>query len=136
MATGKIITRQQLQEWTTNFRNNRNLDSVSNSASISLNQLESFIAEAKATFAPNPIAGFRIYFIRYPFPDNAPDLPHLRKAGNNVSQTSLVFVPLGSYNPGNGAGNDLELPGQNTYYAMTFATAETDPSLCPPKCGQ
>ena len=138
MASGKQVSKSTLQGWVNNFVSNKDLPFITNSAAISLPQLENYIAEAKAKY-PAGITGFRIYFVRYPFNDNSPALVHLQKAGKNVSQPSVVFVPLGNYNRTTGWGNDLTLPGQDDLYVLTFSTAETDSdddtAPCPPKCG-
>jgi len=138
MAAGKLISKSVLQEWIANFLTNKNLGSTTNSVSISISQLENYIAEAKAKY-PSGISGIKFYFIRYPLAEGLPALPHLEKAGQNLSQPSMVMVPVGKYNAGSGGGEDLTVPGQNDLYVLAFGSPDTDPndatSLCPPKCG-
>ena len=139
MSGGKLIDHQTVEKWSANFRNNRT-PFTTNSAEISLKELEEFIQEAKAQ-CPN-FAGLRIYLVRYPLAAQKAEKVKSRigGGGNNLSQPSLVLVPTKSFDVANGGGDDFKVGGSDEVYALAIADPETtDPEeesiLCPPKCG-
>jgi len=138
MDHGSLISEIKLKQLVSNFRNNRNLPFTTDAAAISLEQLESYIAEAKTKYSGN-LNGFRIYFIRYPLGDG-PAPAGIGKAGNNLSQPSVVFVPLKNYDAATGAGEDSVLENPGDLYVLSFGDpagpgGDDSTALCPPKCG-
>jgi hypothetical protein len=140
MAAGKNVDTSTLAQWAGNFRNHKDLTFGTNTAAVSLEQLENYIAEVKSKYSKysDALNGFRIYFIRYPL--GAAAQAKVENAGRSLSQPSLVMVPLKEYNPSNGSGDDLVLDNPGDVYVLAFSDPEsTDPgdstALCPPKCG-
>jgi len=139
MAHGKLIDSSKLNSWINNFRTNADLGFTTNSATVSLEQLENFIIEAKEKY-PSSMNGFRIYFVRYSLADGGPNLENIKQAGKNLSQPSLVLVPVKNYGQLKGTGNDFVLDNPGDLYVLAFSEPDsTDPddstTLCPPKCG-
>jgi hypothetical protein len=64
MSGGKLTDHQKVLDWSTNFKNNRT-PSTTNSAGISLKELEDFISKAKAN-CPD-FVGLRIYLYVIPY---------------------------------------------------------------------
>jgi len=136
MSGGKLTDHQKVLGWSTNFKNNRTPFST-NSASISLKELEEFINQAKVN-CPDFI-GLRIYLVRYPLTAQKAEQvkSKIRSDGNDLSQPSLVLVPMKSFDPATGTGEDFKVG--NDVYALSFADPESsDPGdtsvLCPPRC--
>jgi hypothetical protein len=139
MASGKNADAPTLEQWARNFHNNKDLPFDTNSAAVSLVQLENYIAEVKSKYSVVP-KGFRIYFIRYPLADAEHDHTKIKDAGRSLSQPSLVMVPLKNYNPSTGLGDDFILENPGDLYVLAFSNPKSpDPAdttvLCPPKCG-
>jgi hypothetical protein len=138
MSGGKLIDHQTVVKWSANFRNNRT-PFTTNSAEISLKELEEFIQEAKA-HCPD-FAGLRIYLVRYPLtPQKAEQVKaRIGVGGNNLSQPSMVLVPTKSFDKVNGGGDDFKVGTSNEVFAMAIADPDSpDPEeefiLCPPRC--
>jgi hypothetical protein len=135
MSGGKLTDHQKVLDWSTNFKNNKT-PFTTNSAGISLKELEEFISKAKAN-CPD-FAGLRVYLVRYPISTQKAELvkDRIRSDGNNLSQPSLVLVPMKSFDPATGAGDDFKVG--NDVYALSFADPDGDPGdtsvLCPPRC--
>jgi len=135
MSGGKLTDHQKVLGWSTNFKNNRTPFST-NSASISLKELEEFINQAKVN-CPDFI-GLRIYLVRYDLPASKAELvkDRIKSDVNNLSQPSLVLVPLRSFDPATGTGEDYKVGSD--VYALSFADPDGDPGdtsfLCPPRC--
>jgi hypothetical protein len=137
MAFGKSINHSTLQDWAGNFRNNRDLPFVTNTAAVSLEQLENYIAEVKSKYPSSP-NGFKIYFVRFPIAQAATS--KIQTAGKGLSQASVVIVPLKNYDPSTGAGDDFVSENPGDVYVLAFSDPQSsDPTdstaLCPPKCG-
>jgi hypothetical protein len=135
MSGGKLIDHQKIVGWSNNHKNNKTLAFATDSACISLSELEDFIKAAKANY-PTDFTGFRIYFVRYPLPAST---ENIRTAGSNLSQPSLVLVPVKSFDPTKGSGEDYKVGTSEQVYALAFTDPDgSDPGdstiLCPPKC--
>ena len=137
MSGGKLIDHQKVLDGSTNFKNNRT-PFTTNSAAISLKELEEFISKAKAN-CPD-FAGLRIYLVRYDLPAQKAEQvkDRIKSDVNNLSQPSLVLVPMRSFDPATGAGDDFKVGSSNDVYALSFADPDGDPGdtsvLCPPRC--
>jgi hypothetical protein len=138
MTSGRNIPTSTLEEWTRNFRNNKDLPFSTNTAAVSLEQLENYIADIKRKYSPAP-NGLKIYFVRFPL-SNATAQEKVENAGKSLSQPSVVIVPIKNYNSSTGSGDDHVLENPGDLYVLSFSDPEsTDPNdstaLCPPKCG-
>lgn len=135
---GKPVSAATLNEWASNYANNKDISFTTNSVGISLSALEEFIAELRARY-PAELNGIRVYFVRFPFNDNSPPLPQIANAGKNLSQPSVVLVPLKNFNGNTGAGDDFVIPNQDQLHVMAVADPQDPPDtaaiLCPPRCG-
>jgi hypothetical protein len=139
MAYGKNVSSSTLNQWIHNFRSNNDLPFTTNAAAVSLNQLENFIKEAKTKY-PASLTGFKIYLIRYPMSEGDPVSENIEKAGRNLSQPSMVLVPVKNYDHSIGSGDDFVLENPGDLYVLAFSDPQSpDPAdttvLCPPKCG-
>jgi len=139
MANGKNVDSSTLNQWIHNFRSNTDLPFTTNAAAVSLNQLENYIKEAKTKY-PGSLTGFRIYPIRYPLNEGTPVPAGIQKADRNLTQPSLVLVPVKNYDHTKGSGDDFVLENPGDLYVLAFSEpGSTDPGdttvLCPPKCG-
>lgn len=137
MSDGRLIGHKKILSWAENYKNNKTLPSETNSAAISLSELEAFIKAAKESYKTDDFNGIRIYFVRYPL---SAGTERIGTSGNNLSQTSLVLVPVKSFNASTGSGDDYKLGTSEQVYALAFADPDSpDPQetyiLCPPKCG-
>ena len=135
MSGGKLIDQKKIVTWADNYKNNKTLSFDTNSAAISLSELENFIQAAKANY-PSDFTGLRIYFIRYPLSSGT---QKIATSGSNLSQPSIVLVPVKSFDPRSGSGEDYKVGTTEQVYALAFTEPEsTDPGdtsiLCPPKC--
>jgi hypothetical protein len=136
MPSGRSIKSTTLQEWKESFQTNRNLPFITSSATISLDQLERFLAEVKQQ-CPEGVNGIRIEFVRFQASGNSSG--KLQGAGGGFSQVSLVLVPAKNFNPLTGTG-EISALDTGEVYALAFSDPQTnDPGdttvLCPPKCG-
>jgi len=136
MSGGKLTDHQKVLDWSTNFKNKRT-PFTTNSAGISLKELEEFIAEAKVK-CPG-FSGLRIYLVRYPLEAQKAEQAKGRigSDGNNLSQPSFVLVPIKSFDPATGAGTDFKVDSTNDVYALSIENPDDpggDSILCPPKC--
>ena len=136
MSGGKLIDHKKIVSWAENYKNNKTLPSSTNSAAISLSELENFIKAAKENYQAD-FTGLRIYFIRYPL---SAGTERIGTSGNNLSQPSIVLVPVKSFNASVGSGDDYKVGTSEQVYALAFADPDSsDPQeasiLCPPKCG-
>jgi len=135
MSGGKLTDHQKVLDGSNNFKNNRT-PFTTNSATISLKELEEFISKAKAN-CPG-FAGLHIYLVRYDLPAQkaAEVKDRIKSDGNDLSQPSLVLVPMKSFDPATGTGEDFKVG--DDVYALSFADPEGDPGdtsfLCPPRC--
>ena len=137
MSGGKLTDYQKVLDWATNFKNNRT-PFTTNSAAISLKELEEFIKEAKDK-CPN-FAGLRVYLVRYPLTTQKVEQvkSKIGSGGNDLSQPSLVLVPMKSFDAA-GGGDDFKVGSSNDVYALALADPDSpDPDgefiLCPPRC--
>jgi len=135
MSGGKLIDHKKIVTWADNYKNNKTLSFDTNSASISLSELESFIQAAKANYQSD-FDGIRIYFIRYPLTSGT---QKIGTAGSNLSQPSIVLVPLKGFDPRSVTGQDYKVGTSEQVFALAFTDPEsTDPGdtsiLCPPRC--
>jgi len=134
MSGGKLTDHQKVLDWSANFKNNTTLTFDTDSAGISLSELEDFIKAAKATY-PADFNGIRICFIRYPLTAGT---DKIKTSGANLSQLSIVLVPVKSFDPAKGMGEDYKVGTTEQVYALAFADPEGDPGdssiLCPPRC--
>lgn len=140
MSGGKLINRQTVLDWSANFKNSKPSSFATDSAAISLEELEKFITEAKKNY-PTDLTGIRIYFVQYPLPDEKANSlkDKILSAGNNLSQPSIVLVPVRAFDSSTGSGKDYTIGTSDAVYALAFSDPEsTDPAdttvLCPPKC--
>ena len=136
MSGGKLIDHQKIVSWSNNHKNNKTLSFETDSAGISLSELEDYIKAAKATY-PADFNGIRICFVRYPL---SAKKDKIKPSGNNLSQPSIVLVPVKSFNASVGSGDDYKVGTSEQVYALAFADPDSsDPQeasiLCPPKCG-
>lgn len=136
MSGGKLIDHQQIVTWADNYKNNKTLSFATNSAAISLSELENFIQAAKANY-PSDFDGIRIYLIRYSLSST---IEKIASSGSNLSQPSIALVPIKSFDPRSGSGQDYKVGTSEQVFALAFTEPEsTDPGdtsiLCPPKCG-
>ena len=136
MSGGKLIDHQKIVSWSNNHKNNKTHALETESAGISLSELEDYITAVKATY-PADLNGIRICFVRYPLPANK---NKIKSSGNNLSQLSIVFVPVKSFDPATGMGDDYKVGTSEQVYALAFTDPEgaEDPGdssiLCPPRC--
>jgi len=140
MAHGKNVDSSTLKQWIQNFRSNADPKFITNAATVSLNQLENFINEAKEKYHDASFTGFRIYLIRYPLNDGTHDPNKIKETGDKLSQPSFVLVPVKNHVHGEGLGEDFVLPNPGDLYVLAFSDpTATDPddstALCPPRCG-
>ena len=135
MSGGKLTDRQNVLDWSTNFKNNRT-PFTTNSATISLKELEEFISNAKAN-CPD-FAGLRIYLVRYPLSAQKAEQvkDRIKSDVNNLTQPTLVLVPMKSFDPATGSGDDFTVGSSNDVYALSFGDPDDpgDSFLCPPRC--
>ena len=136
MANGKNVDESTLKEWIQNFRGNANLPFSTNSATVSLDQLENFIKEAREKYGAS-MTGFRLYPIRYKLKAGGWKETNIKEEGRGISQPSFVLVPLKNYNPADASGTDYILENPGDLYVLAFSDPD-DPGdstgLCPPKC--
>ena len=136
MSGGKLIDHLKIVSWSNNHKNNKTHPLETESAGISLSELEDYITAVKATY-PADLNGIRICFVRYPLPANK---NKIKSSGNNLSQLSIVFVPVKSFDPATGMGDDYKVGTSEQVYALAFTDPEgaEDPGdssiLCPPRC--
>ena len=136
MSGGKLIDHQKIVGWSNNHKNNKTHPLETESAGISLSELEDYITAVKATY-PADLNGIRICFVRYPLPANK---NKIKSSGNNLSQLSIVFVPVKSFDAATGMGDDYKVGTSEQVYALAFTNPEgtEDPGdssiLCPPRC--
>jgi len=136
MSGGKLTDHQKIVGWSNNHKNNKPHPLETESAGISLSELEDFINAAKATY-PADFNGIRICFVRYPLSANK---NKIKSSGNNLSQLSIVLVPLKSFDPATRMGDDYKVGTSEQVYALSFTDPEgpDDPGdttiLCPPRC--
>jgi hypothetical protein len=136
MASGQTISSTTLDQWATNFRNNKNLPFPTNWGAVSLSELENFITAVKAY--ASDVNGMKIYFVRYPFESGQSAPSHIQKMTDTLlSQPSMVIVPLKNYDPSSGSGDQVMIPGTDTLRVLAFCEPgdPEDTVLCPPKCG-
>jgi hypothetical protein len=136
MSSGRSTKSTTLEEWKQSFQINRNLPFITNSATISLDQLENFLKDVKQQ-CPEGVNGIRIEFVRFQAGGNSSG--KLQGAGGGLSQVSLVLLPLKNYNASTGTGEISPLDSGEVYTLAFSDPQTTDPGdttvLCPPKCG-
>ena len=105
----------KLEKWKANFFYSKNNAQETESAVISLEQLQRFIDQAKIN-SPG-FNGVRIYFIRYAHPDDQlrPFNGYVREIGDGLSQMSLAFVPVENFDPVTLAGSDFIQDGNKIH---------------------
>ena len=136
MSGAKLTDHQKVLDWSTNFKNKRT-PFTTNSTAISLQELEQFINEAKVK-CPG-FSGLRIYLVRYPLDAQKAEQvkTRIKSDGNDLSQPSFVLVPMKSFDPATGAGEDFKVGSTNDVYALSIEDPD-DPGgasiLCPPRC--
>ena len=135
MSGGKLIDHLKIVSWSNNHKNNKTHALETESAGISLSELEDYITALKATY-PADLNGIRICFVRYPLPANK---NKIKSSGNNLSQLSIVFVPVKSFDPAKSIGDANKVGTSEQVFALAFADPDgSDPGdtsiLCPPKC--
>ena len=133
MSGGKLIDHQKIVSWSNNHKNNKTLSFETDSAGISLSELEDFIKTVRANYPDSN--GIRICFIRYPLTAGT---GKIKTSGANLSQPSIVLVPVKSFDPAKGMGEDYKVGTTEQVYALAFADPDGDPGdtsiLCPPRC--
>jgi len=134
MSGGKLINHQTIVSWSNNHKNNKALSFETDSAGISLSELEDFIKTVRTKYPD--FNGIRFSFVRYPL---SADTDNIKLSGNNVSQPSIVLVPVKSFDPAKGIGDDSKVGTSEQVFALAFADpGESDPGdtsiLCPPRC--
>ena len=134
MSGGKLIDHQKIVSWSNNHKNNKTLSFETDAAGISLSELEDFIKAAKATY-PADFNGIRICFVRYPL---SAGTDKIKTSGTNLSQPSIVLVPVKSFDPSKGMGEDYKVGTTEQVFALAFTDPDGDPGdtsiLCPPRC--
>jgi len=136
MSGGKLIDQKKIVRWSNSHKNNKALPFETDSASISLSELEDFIKKAKSNYGAD-FTGLRLYFVRYTLSANT---AKIKTAGSSLSQPSVVLVPLKSFDSSTGGAEDYKVGTTEQVYALAFTDPE-DPSdpgdstiLCPPRC--
>jgi hypothetical protein len=134
MSGGKLINHQTIVGWSNNHKNNKALAFETDSAGISLSELEDFIKNVRTKYPD--FNGIRFSFVRYPL---SADTDNIKLSGNNVSQPSIVLVPVKSFDPAKGIGDDSKVGTSEQVFALALADpGESDPGdtsiLCPPRC--
>ena len=135
MSGGKLIDHQKIVSWSNNHKNNKTLSFETDSAGISLSELEAFIKTVRTNYPD--FNGIRIDFVRYPL---SAGTVNIRSSGNNLSQPSIVLVPVRSFDSAKGMGDDSKVGASEQVFALAFTDPEgpSDPGdttiLCPPKC--
>ncbi len=128
----KSIDVPSLQQWKANYAapQNKAMDTMTESAVVSLELLERFLNEAK-TNSPG-FNGVRIYFIRYDKPNdkltpnnaygNGNEMyKYVSEIGNSgLSQLSLAFVPVKDFDPVTLAGKDFVQPANNKIHTLAI----------------
>ena len=157
----KSIDVTKLKKWKANYAaiKNKTLDTLTESAVVSLELLQQFIDDAKIN-SPG-FNGVRIYFIRYnKLNDKLKEnneyatkaYKYVSKIDNSeLSQVSLAFVPVKNFNPSTLTGKDFERT-DGTIYTLAIChptdwqtgktltgkvlrgTNKIGTGLCPPKC--
>jgi len=134
MSGGKLIDHQKIVSWSNNHKNNKTLSFETDSAGISLSELEDFIKNVRTNYPDSN--GIRFYFVRYSL---SAGTDNIRTSGNNLSQPSIVLVPVKSFDPAKGIGDDTKVGTSEQVFALAFTDPDgSDPGdttiLCPPKC--
>jgi hypothetical protein len=134
MSGGKLIDHQKIVSWSNNHKNNKTLSFETDSAGISLAELEDFIKTVRTNYPDSN--GIRIYFVRYSL---SAGTDNIRPSGNNLSQPSIVLVPVKSFDPAKSMGDANKVGTSEQVFALAFADPDgSDPGdtsiLCPPKC--
>jgi hypothetical protein len=137
-TNGIIINHLKLKEWEQNYEDNKNLPFITDSAFISLTQLENFIAEAKEKYRSSSFNALKICFVRYKLTASIDNLI-LKEVNRDVSQHSFVLVPIKNADPITWTGEDFTF-NDGTIFVLPFCNPETPPNkdetgLCPPKRG-
>ncbi len=126
-----------LEEWVQNFRNNKDLGFLTENATISLQQLENFITEAKQKYFSD-FNALKIYFIRYAVKASNNNIE--KEDSKDISKPSLVLVPFKNNDSQTWRGEDLIT--DETIFLLPFCNPENpsnnvdETGLCPPKCGR
>jgi hypothetical protein len=124
-------TTAEIDSLASNHRRNTSLPIRTNAAFIKLAQLEQFISQVRTS---HPSADtFQINIIRYPLPANTPDL---EVAGNNLSQVSLMFIPVRTINASSWSVQTV-VDQNNQALSLSIndpnSPTHVDNGLCPPK---
>jgi len=135
MSGGKLIDHQKIVSWSNNHKNNKALTFETDSAGISLSELEDFIKTIRTKYPD--FNGIRFSFVRYPL---SAGTDNIKLSENNLSQPSIVLVPVKSFDPAKGIGDDSKVGTSEQVFALAFADPDgtDDPGdssiLCPPRC--
>jgi len=136
--TGIKVAHSTLLDWVDNYQQNKKMSFLTDSAAISLQQLENFIADAKRQYSSPEFNAVKIYFIRFPLAGKKPNLE--KESAKNLSLPSIAFVPLKNADPVTWDGDDFKLDN-GEIFLLPFCNPENpsgnqdETGVCPPKCG-
>jgi hypothetical protein len=136
----KSITITDLDKLSNNYRNNKDIRSITNAAFIKIKELQDFIDEAKQKHG-NKFDTLQINFIRYNLAKDEKD--RILTAGNGLSQVSLIFVAVRTIEAKNWTVEKLKDDSDNVFTLSINEPEGNDPQgagdpvdgLCPPKEG-
>ena len=123
----KPISSTRLEELCANYRNNKSLLNETNAVFITKKHLSDFVDGL-----PQPCDAVKICFVR--FSSTPPDPVTIKDAGNNLTQVSLIFVPLSNTN--SATWESTEIAGENSLCVCEPTVDDTNSTgVCPPKKG-
>ena len=135
--TGIKVPHSTLTKWVDNYQQNKSLSFLTDSAAISLKQLENFIADARQKYDAQ-FNAVKIYFIRFPLTSKKKNLD--KEASKNLSLPSIALVPLKNADPLTWDGEDFKFDNGEVFL-LPFCNPdnpsdnEDETGVCPPKCG-
>ena len=124
------ITKADLDKLIGNFRINKDLPFITDAAFITRKHLDEFVKGQ-----PPNCDALKICFVR--FPSIPPDPDKILAAGNNLTQVSLIFVPLKETNLANWTSTEIADANGNIETLCVCEPGVLDPAtgVCPPKKG-
>ena len=123
----KAINQARLTILCNNYKNNKALPNETNAVFITKDHLTEFV-----NGLPANCDAVKICFVR--FESTPPDPAKILPAGNNLTQVTLIFVPLS--NTDRASWISTEITGANTLCVCEPTIDDNDSTgLCPPKRG-
>jgi hypothetical protein len=133
----KSIPITDLDKLSNNYRNNKDIRSITNAAFLKIAELEGYIADARAR--NSSCDALQISFIRFPLGKD--EKGRILSAGNDLSQVSLIFTAVRTIDSEQWIVDPLKDQQDNVF---TLSINEPDngtamdksvDGLCPPKMG-